>query len=103
MRFCKDCIHYVEMWQDPDYRSSRSPSIPPWDERCMRPIEPVYNLVTGVAYPAKPLIPSDERYNFSKSACGVDAQFFEWKVKATEVMAAGASTLPGQPPESASD
>jgi hypothetical protein len=93
MRFCKDCIHYVGMLQGPDDA---------WYERCMRPVEPVYNLVTGVAFPAKHLMPSDERYNFNESACGVDAQFFEWKVKATAVKDEPASIPQGQPPESAS-
>ncbi len=73
MRFCKDCTHYVGMLQGPDDS---------WYERCQRPLEPVFDLVTGKAYLAKQMMPSDERYG---GACGLDAQFFEWKVKATEV------------------
>jgi hypothetical protein len=91
MRFCKDCTHYVGQNIGPE---------DVWYERCMRPVEPVYNLVSGEAFPAKHVMPSDERYNLSKSACGVDAQFFEWKVKATEVMDAGASIPQSRPPES---
>ena len=76
MKFCKDCALYEGYEAGPDGR---------WSERCNRPIEPQYDLVSGEQtnkYDVRS--PKQERYEAGPGKpvrCGAGATYFIPRLK----------------------